>query len=225
MDTSRICFIEGPPSTGKTFSIKTLNPANTFINSCTGKGLAWIGWQKEYATEEKKNYSGYYEAENILRIIDVVDKKPDYAHINTLILDDYQYSQSFGFLNDIKNKGYDKFNAVVENNYKIVKRLANCRSDLFIVIITHTERSTDINGVSTEKFKTLGKATDTYLEFDGLVSYILYASKELDQTGTKYWFYSEKAGTNARALYGAFKESRIANDLEAVRKVIMGIDN
>lgn len=219
----KLVLVEGVPASGKSTSIRTLNPETTFIIDCTGKGLSWVGWDKSYVS--KKNYGVTHEPDKIIKTIDTIDKNKDFAHINTLIIDDFQYSQSFTFMPEIKNKGYEKFNTVASNNFNIFMRLNKTRDDLFCVVMSHTESYTDVDGGTREKFKTIGKATDVYMDIDGLVSNIMYATKELESDGSiGYYFYSEKLGTSARALLGLWETSKIPNDLELVRKKLMGIN-
>ena len=45
----------GESGSGKTTSLRTLNPQETFIIESDGKGLSWRGWKKQYS-KSNKNY-------------------------------------------------------------------------------------------------------------------------------------------------------------------------
>ena len=52
---SRGILVMGESGSGKTTSLRTLNPGKTCIIESDGKGLSWRGWKNQYA-KAKKNY-------------------------------------------------------------------------------------------------------------------------------------------------------------------------
>ena len=87
---------------GKTTSIRNLNPETTFIISTTGKRPGIKGAKKKYPdfkiNKETKEVTGnFYTTSNIDQIASVMKLiNTKMAHIKTLIIDDYQYLQGFG---------------------------------------------------------------------------------------------------------------------------------
>lgn len=53
---SKTILIMGESGSGKTTSMRKLNPETTFYFDCDKKGLNWKGWRSVYNTE-KKNYA------------------------------------------------------------------------------------------------------------------------------------------------------------------------
>ena len=47
--------IMGEPGSGKSTSLRNLNPEETYYCDCDGKGLNWKGWRDQYSTD-KSNY-------------------------------------------------------------------------------------------------------------------------------------------------------------------------
>ena len=47
--------IMGEPGSGKSTSLRNLNPEETYYCDCDGKGLNWKGWRDQYSSD-KSNY-------------------------------------------------------------------------------------------------------------------------------------------------------------------------
>ena len=90
--------IYGESGTGKSTSLRNMNPETTFIISTTGKPLPFKAWRKKYVpivTEKDdkgklKSVTGnYYISSNweyILKILKFINKS--IPHIKTVVLDD-----------------------------------------------------------------------------------------------------------------------------------------
>ena len=50
-----IICVAGESGSGKTTSMRNLDPATTFYIDCDKKGLSWKGWRNDY-NEDNKNY-------------------------------------------------------------------------------------------------------------------------------------------------------------------------
>ena len=51
---SNIIGIMGESGSGKTTSMRNLDPKTTYYIDCDKKGLSWRGWKKQYNAEAKK---------------------------------------------------------------------------------------------------------------------------------------------------------------------------
>lgn len=86
--------IYGESGSGKTTSLRNMNPETTFIISTTGKPLSFRGWKKKYVpfniNKETKEISGNYyvssNSEQILKILKIINSKM--SHIETVVIDD-----------------------------------------------------------------------------------------------------------------------------------------
>ena len=58
---SRGILVMGESGSGKTTSLRTLNPETTFIIECDGKGLSWRGWKNQYAKDKKAAIARIYK--------------------------------------------------------------------------------------------------------------------------------------------------------------------
>ena len=89
--------IVGESGTGKSTSLRNLNPETTFIISTTGKPLPFRGWKKNYTALRKNKETGEWEgnyyisskSDQILKILALINTK--LVHIKTVIIDDFQY--------------------------------------------------------------------------------------------------------------------------------------
>ena len=52
---SRVICIAGESGSGKTTSMRNLDPKTTYYIDADGKGLSWKGWRNQY-NKENKNY-------------------------------------------------------------------------------------------------------------------------------------------------------------------------
>ena len=85
--------------TGKSTSMRKLDPKETFIINIANKPLPFKGWRKDYTMISKENPKGNMtataSAAGIIKAIQHVnDKMP---HITNLIIDDWQYMSSFEY--------------------------------------------------------------------------------------------------------------------------------
>ena len=78
-------IVLGKSGTGKSTSIKTLNPEETIIINVLGKRLPFKGSNAMYSTEKKNSFQvdGYVDVQNLLSTIG--DKLP---HIKNIVIDD-----------------------------------------------------------------------------------------------------------------------------------------
>lgn len=159
---AELIAVVGESGSGKTTSIRNLNPEETFIISVTGKRPGIPGAKKKYpnftVNKETKELSGNFyvasTAENIGKVLNVVNNK--LTHVKTVIIDDYQYVMGFEAMDKADIKSYDKFTAIAQHAYQVLKDAMSLRDDLYVVILTHSENTGDkINPYY--KIKTQGK--------------------------------------------------------------------
>lgn len=207
---------------GKTTSIRNLNPETTFIISTTGKRPGIKGAKKKYPdfkiNKETKEVTGnFYTTSNIDQIASVmklINTKMD--HIKTLIIDDYQYLQGFESMARVDEKGYAKFTDIAKHAYGVLKSGMDLRDDLFVVIITHSENIGD-NINPYYKIKTLGKMLDSVITLEGLFTYVLFTKVINDGETVQYKFLTNSDGScTAKSPMGLFDDMLIDNDLDFV---------
>ena len=209
--------------TGKSTSMRNLDPKETFIINIANKPLPFKGWKSKYTPISKDNPKGNMttasSAAGIIKAIQHVnDKMP---HITNLIVDDWQYMSSFEYFDRASEKGYDKFTQIAANLAQVAKMPKDLRDDLYVFFLTHSEESTDVNGHRKVKAKTIGKMIDNTLTLEGLFSIVLFGRVKKDEDGLEYGFDTVNNGENTcKSPMGMFKDSFIDNDLQLVKDCI-----
>ena len=215
--------------TGKSTSMRNLDPKSTVIINIANKPLPFKGWKSKYTTMNKDNPKGNLVAVSTAAGIGkamrhVNDNMP---HVKTLVVDDWQYMSSFEYFDRANEKGYDKFTQIAANLAQIAKMPKDMRDDLTIYFLTHSEDSTDINGNRRVKAKTVGKMIDNALTLEGLFSIVLFGKVVKDDKGVyHYGFDTQNNGENTcKSPMGMFDEGFIPNDLAYVNECIDKYNN
>ena len=214
---------------GKSTSIETLDPKETFIINVANKPLPFKGWKKKYTVWSKDHPTGnmYDKAgpENIEACIKYVnEKRPE---IKNIVIDDFQYMSSFEFFDKADEKGYEKFTKIGAHLARIARMPKDMREDLMIFFLTHAEEATDIEGRRKFKAKTIGKMVDEKLTLEGLFSIVLFGKVKKNKEGEiRYVFETQTNGENTcKSPKGMFPTLEIANDLQLVIKAIKDYEN
>lgn len=214
---------------GKSTSIETLDPKETFIINVANKPLPFKGWKKKYTIWSKDNPSGnmYDKAtpENIEACLKYIsEKRPE---IKNIVVDDFQYMSSFEFFDKADEKGYEKFTKIGAHLARIARMPKDMREDLIIFFLTHAEEATDIEGRRKFKAKTIGKMVDEKLTLEGLFSIVLFGKVKKNKEGIiRYVFETQTNGENTcKSPKGMFSTFEIANDLKLVSESIKDYEN
>lgn len=222
--------IVGESGTGKSTSLRNLNPEETFIISSTGKPLPFKGWKKKYVPIkiEGNNISGnYYTSskwDQIIKILQIIDKKM--PHIKQIIVDDFQYVLSYEFVDRATEAGYTKFTELAQHAMEILRYSEKMRDDCKMIFLTHSE---NVGDALNPKYviKTVGKLLAEKVTLEGLFTYIFF-TKVAEGTDGKleYKLLTNSDGTCvAKTSLGMFEEMEIDNDLNEIIKVIDAYNN
>ena len=223
MPALSICIC-GESGTGKSTSLRNLNPEETFIVSIAGKPLPFKGWRKQYVPIkiDGQNITGnYYTGSKwtqVVKIMDIVNKKM--PHIKVLIIDDLQYVMAFEFVDRALEKGYDKYNELAQHIVTIFRKPNEMRDDLTVVFLTHsTHEGPEMDPKYT--LKTLGKLTREKVTPEGLFTCMLFTKVNFEDDTPQYKFITNNNGECiAKSPMGMFDSLEIDNDLNEVIKAV-----
>lgn len=217
--------IVGESGTGKSTSLRNLNPETTFIISTTGKPLPFRAWKKKYIPIkiERKNVSGNYYVsskwDQILKILQIIDKMM--PHIKQVIIDDFQYVLSYEFVDRATEVGYTKFSELAQHAMEILRYSEKMREDCKMIFLTHSENVGD-NVNPKYVIKTVGKLLSEKVTLEGLFTYIFFTKvNEGDSGRMEYKLITNNDGSCvAKTSLGMFEDLEIDNDLDEIIKVI-----
>lgn len=217
--------IVGESGTGKSTSLRNLNPETTFIISTTGKPLPFRAWKKKYIPIkiEGKNVSGNYYVsskwDQILKILQIIDKMM--PHIKQVIIDDFQYVLSYEFVDRATEVGYTKFSELAQHAMEILRYSEKMREDCKMIFLTHSENVGD-NVNPKYVIKTVGKLLSEKVTLEGLFTYIFFTKvNEGDSGRMEYKLITNNDGSCvAKTSLGMFEDLEINNDLDEIIKVI-----
>ena len=219
---SNVISLAGLSNSGKSTSLKYLNPEETFIISCTNKQLQIPGFRKKYskiAVEDGKLKGNWLVSNNyaqIEKIMKAVSKtRPE---IKIICLDDCNYLLSNETFQNAMVKGYEKFTTLAKNYYDLIQICQELRDDLTVVFISHVENvGTEID--PEYRLWTTGKMLTNAINLDGLFSYIIYAERYIPDGSDEvsYRFKTRTDGNDTcRSVAGCFASKYIEPNMQIV---------
>lgn len=220
-------LILGRPGTGKTVSIRNLDPKTTFVIDTDGKPIPLPGSKTNYKTILKANgkidltKSNYYQTNDPLLVLELLKAiSANAPHITTIVLDTITSIMTNEFMTRLKEKGFEKFGDFAADTYNIIKSAPALRDDLTLVIMSHVENNYDVNGDLNTSFKVIGgKLVKEKIEPESFFHMVLYTDVVMKDGKPEYYFLTHNNGKNTcRSPLDLFSETRIPNDLASVLK-------
>ena len=218
-----ISIILGKSGSGKSTSIKTLNPDESVVVNVLKKRLPFKGSSSIF-NEEKENLIGIDTYDALISFIQHVDA--NMPNIKTLVVDDSIYVMRKEFFKRAKEVGYTKFTELAQHFQQIIQTCENARDNLNVFLILHSEDVVSDKTLTGYKVATVGTMIDNQYNPVEVVPIVLYAEIRYDNNGKpSYGFYTHsiKVGSTqipAKTPEGMFKDDYIPNDLGAVVKAI-----
>jgi hypothetical protein len=214
---SKLIGIVGATGTGKSTSIKHLNPEETYIINVAKKELPFKGSEKLYNTE-KRNYKEVDDANKITMLMrDISNTAP---HIKNIIIEDSNYIMGFNIVSKATEVGYTKFSVMAKDMVELFREARRLRDDIKVFYLTHPETIEDGGDIIGYKIKTAGKLIDNQVLLEGLLTVCLYTLVEENKDGSaSYQFITNRyKKMPAKSPEGMFSELKVPNDLSYVCK-------
>lgn len=190
-------LILGESGSGKTYSIKNLDPEKTGIFLVEKPRLPF---RKTFRVAKNATYSA------ILKTLAA-------PNLKTYVVDDSQYLMVNEFFDRAMETGYQKFTDLALNFRNLIHFVTQkTPDDVIVYFLHHTE--TDVNG--RVKAKTIGRMLDEKLTVEGLFDIVLRT--EITQEG--YFFRTQSNGNDTVKSPEEMFPERIPNDLALVDRSI-----
>lgn len=220
---ANICMLLGKSGTGKSTSIKTLDPKETIVINTLKKRLPFKGSASIYSIENKNLFKkeDYLEVISLLR--NISEKG---ASIKNIILDDMIYIMRKEYFKRTKETGYGKYTELAQHFQQIISTCEGLRDDLNVFFILHSEDVQSDKTTVGYKVSTIGQLVDNQYNPVEVVPMVLYSAIKYDDKGNpQYGFYTHRCmeGTveiPAKSPDGMFEQDFIPNDLGMVVKAM-----
>lgn len=201
-------LILGQSGTGKSTSLRNLNPQHVLLIQVIKKPLPFRSPNWTYITPDNKQGS-ILVSDNPQFIINVINgsKRP------IIIIDDFQYVMANEFMRRSTEKSFDKFTEIGRNAWDVFNAAINAHDHKRVYLLSHTEE--DNQGKT--KIKTIGKMLDEKITLEGMVTICLQTSVINEQ----YIFQTKNNGNSTvKGPMGLFEEDHLENDLNEVDMAI-----
>ncbi len=202
-------LVMGESGSGKTTSLRTLDPKKTFIFDCDKKGLAWRGWKKQYNTANK-NYVMTSNTANIWSVLKRISNE-DLSHIKVAVIDTLNAIMIDDEMARMYEKNYDKWVDLASSIYGLISDIHDLRDDLTVICTAHVEIDEDGRARMATSGRKLRKIVP-----ESKFPIVLMAK---GQDG-RYVFETRANHSTAKSPMGMFEASEIDNDMDAVLKAI-----
>lgn len=190
-------LVMGESGTGKSTSMRNLDPAITSIVNPVGKPLPFKSKNGKFTMLNNETKSS-----NIVSWM----KGQVKAGKKILVVDDFQYLLSIPYMNRIHEGGWDKWNDFGDDYFRLIDVCAELPADVRVYYLSHCE--TLDNGITT--IKLIGKLLREKITIEGLFTTVLRTSV-IDQ---KYYFLTQNSGKDTvKSPMGMFEAYAVENDL------------
>lgn len=207
---AKVLCIMGESGTGKTTSMRNLNPGETLYIDCDKKGLSWKGWKEQYNTDNR-NYVCTDFPQITMKYLEYVNKEEKFRHIKNVVVDTLNGMMVADEMRRCKEKGYDKWQDLAQSIYGIVDYALTVRDGVNIIFVAHTQTEHDDNGYVFTRIKTSGRKLDK-ITLESKFTTVLLA-KCIDG---RYVFETQSSFSTAKSPMGAFADKEIDNDVISV---------
>jgi len=203
-------IILGQSGTGKTASLRNLDPANTLLIQTIKKPLPFKadGWK------QVKDGGNIIVTDTSPRICEAMHK----TSRDVIVIDDFQYQMSNEFMRRVTDQeagasAFQKYNEIAKSAWDILNTASALPDHKRVYILSHTQ--SDDNG--NIKIKTIGKLLDEKITIEGMVSIVLRTA----QVNGNYLFSTQNSGHDTtKSPIGLFDSEFVENDLALVDAAI-----
>lgn len=201
-------LVLGASGTGKSTSLRNLDPASTLLIQCINKPLPFRAGEWKPCT--KANPAGSVirssNAETIMKAMRGSTKE-------IVVIDDYQAVMVNEMMQRSTERGYDKFTDIAKSAWQLFEMAGQLAEHRRVYILAHTQ--SDDHGQI--RMKTVGRMVDEKIVPEGYFTIVL----RTEVINEQYLFATQTNGQDCcKSPMGMFAERHIPNDLLAVDQTI-----
>lgn len=200
-------MILGQSGTGKTTSLRNMDPAQTLLIQVISKPLPFRSNDWKPVSKD----GGNIIVSNKSDVICAAMRKTTRPII---VVDDFQYLLATEFMDRAHEVGYAKYTEMARHYYDVLTTATTLASEKRVYLLSHTDTS-DTGQI---KAKTIGKLLDEKITVEGLVTIVL----RTHVINGQYVFSTRNNGQDTvKTPLGLFEDEYIPNDLAAVDSAIV----
>lgn len=201
-------LILGSSGSGKSTSLRNLDPAKTLLIQCIKKPLPFraTGWKTRLTFKSEGN---------VIQTSDpaLIEKLMRSSPHEIVVIDDYQAVLINELLSRSSEKGYDKFTDIAKSAWNVFNAAGDLSEHRRVYIMAHTQ--SDETGQI--RMKTVGKMVDSMIVPEGYFTIVL----RTEVINGNYKFSTQTNGQDcAKSPMGMFADTQIDNDLAAIDEQI-----
>jgi hypothetical protein len=196
--------ILGESGSGKSASMRNMNPANTLLIQVVKKPLPFRskGWSY-FSTENK---TGNIFVSDDWQAMSAIMRR---TQRKVIVVDDFQYVLANEFMRRSDERGYDKFTEIAKHAWELFNVANTLADDVRVYLMSHTQT----NEQGDIKLKTIGKMLDEKITPEGLFTIVLRTIV----TDKDYFFSTRNNGHDTvKSPIGLFDSERVPNDLAVI---------
>ena len=217
-------LVLGEPGSGKSRAIKNLDPKTTFIIKPNKKQLPFAGAGKAYNQEAAKNVFVTNDIAVAGQLIKKINEER--KEIKTVIIEDLTHYFSARVMKDASTSGFEKWMKLAMDVFNsFIKVEADLRSDLDLIVIAHTQATTNVEGNAIIDLQTPGKLLENNIKIPSYFTYVLHSVVRESGQNIEYKFLTNREGGKlAKSPEDCF-DLYIDNDYAEVLKTIHNYQN
>lgn len=211
---AKVIGIMGESGSGKTTSMRDLDPGSTFYIDCDKKGLSWKGWKNQYSFD-KHNYMATDQIGTVAQLLEKISSQENMKHIKVVVIDTLNGLMVADEVRRMKEKGFDKWQDLAQCVWELLDSLYTLRDDLTVIVVCHSQTQKEDDGYTFTRIKTSGKKLDK-LSIETKLTTVLYAVAK----DGEYVFKTHANNSTAKTPLGAFEADEIPNNIVDVLKAL-----
>ena len=211
---AKVIGIMGESGSGKTTSMRELDPESTFYIDCDKKGLSWKGWKNQYSFD-KHNYMATDQIGTVDQLLEKISSQENMKHIKVVVIDTLNGLMVADEVRRMKEKGFDKWQDLAQCVWELLDSLYTLRDDLTVIVVCHSQTQKEDDGYTFTRIKTSGKKLDK-LSIETKLTTVLYAVAK----DGEYVFKTHANNSTAKTPLGAFEADEIPNNIVDVLKAL-----